>query len=69
MKKITIHENFEIYYKGSDIAVFVLEIAVAYSDHVRPLCLPAAQEQFPISSICYTGGWGYMNFTREFKNV
>ena len=65
VKKITLHEDFEIYYKGDDIAVFVLEVAVAYSEHVRPLCLPQIDEHLPPSAICYTGGWGYMNQTRQ----
>ena len=65
VKKITLHEDFEIYYKGDDIAVFVLEVAVAYSEHVRPLCLPQIDEHLPPSAICYTGGWGYMNPTRQ----
>ena len=66
VKKITLHEDFEIYYNGDDIAVFVLEVAVAYSEHVRPLCLPQIDEHLPPSAICYTGGWGYMNHTRQF---
>ena len=66
VKKITLHEDFEIYYKGDDIALFVLEVAVAYSEHVRPLCLPQIDEHLPPSTICYTGGWGYLNHTRQF---
>lgn len=54
-----------MYYKGDDIAVFVLEVAVTYTDHVRPLCLPTAGEEPPLNSVCYTGGWGYMNFSRK----
>ncbi|XP_022088735.1 uncharacterized protein LOC110978224 [Acanthaster planci] len=46
-----------------DIAVLKLAEPVAYTNHVRPVCLDTAAEDFDNSSLCYVAGWGLTNYT------
>ncbi|XP_052891139.1 inactive CLIP domain-containing serine protease A8-like [Anopheles moucheti] len=41
----------------NDIAIAVLKEKVTYSDHIRPICLPSAQDVF-VGKQCIATGWG-----------
>ncbi|KAI3354045.1 hypothetical protein L3Q82_018600 [Scortum barcoo] len=42
----------------NDIALMELDGPVTYSDHIRPVCLPAAQHDFPAGNTVWITGWG-----------
>ena len=54
-----VHTKYEKYYWGYDLAVFTLADPVEYDDYIRPICLPSADDVFPLTSHCYSSGWGY----------
>ncbi|XP_052891153.1 inactive CLIP domain-containing serine protease A8-like [Anopheles moucheti] len=41
----------------NDLALAILQETVIYSDHIRPLCLPSAQDVF-VGKRCIATGWG-----------
>lgn len=50
----------------NDIALVRLERAVTFSDHIRPVCLPA--KPVMTDTICFVTGWGQINeFNRVFR--
>lgn len=58
VKAIVKHPGFTYYYLGDDIAILILATDVEFSDFIRPACLPEADEIIPLSSLCYSTGWG-----------
>ena len=71
VKKITIPDEYErdMYFWGSDIAIMALDEPVDFNSYIQPVCLPQANEVFPISSLCYVSGWGYTNYFGEHLSV
>lgn len=45
-------------HSGMDVALVELSGPVTWSDHVQPVCLPAAATLFPADMRCYVTGWG-----------
>ncbi|XP_054611779.1 serine protease 33 [Dunckerocampus dactyliophorus] len=45
-------------HSGKDVALVRLSIPVAWSDWIRPVCLPASGTLFPGGMPCYVTGWG-----------
>ncbi|XP_058477754.1 serine protease 27 [Solea solea] len=43
---------------GSDLALVQLTPPVTWSDHIRPICLPASSTLFPSGMTCSVTGWG-----------
>lgn len=66
VKAVKIQEKYERFYWGYDIAIIVLDSPVPITDFVKPICLPSEDEHIPITSLCYTTGWGYTNFESEY---
>ncbi|XP_057684920.1 suppressor of tumorigenicity 14 protein homolog [Corythoichthys intestinalis] len=58
IKRIIPHPNYNDYTFDNDIALMELESPVAYSDFIQPICLPAAQHDFPVGSTVTITGWG-----------
>lgn len=46
-------------FRYQDVALIQLEDALEYNDYVRPACLPESGQDFAVTSICYTTGWGF----------
>ena len=65
--KVIAHPRFEWYTLDNDIAMLKLAQKAAYSDHIRPACLPE-QREFPDStSTCYTTGFGTISKLRYWE--
>ncbi|XP_018533858.1 serine protease 33 [Lates calcarifer] len=45
-------------HSGMDLALVQLSSPVTWSDHVRPVCLPASGTLFPSGMLCTVTGWG-----------
>lgn len=39
---------------------------VKFSDYIRPICLPAAQHDFPVGDVVWISGWGATREDGEF---
>ncbi|XP_064652551.1 uncharacterized protein LOC135503121 isoform X2 [Lineus longissimus] len=55
---IITHHSYDTSSQANDIALIFLSEPVAYTDHVKPACLPEAGEEFPTSALCFVTGWG-----------
>nr|XP_046245751.1 ST14 transmembrane serine protease matriptase a [Scatophagus argus] len=58
LKQIISHPNYNHYTYDNDIALMELDSPVTYSDYIRPICLPAAQHDFPAGNTVWITGWG-----------
>uniref|UniRef100_A0A3B5BNQ2 Suppression of tumorigenicity 14 n=1 Tax=Stegastes partitus TaxID=144197 RepID=A0A3B5BNQ2_9TELE len=58
VKQVISHPNYNDYTFDNDIALMELESPVTYSDYIQPICLPAAQHDFPTGSTVWITGWG-----------
>lgn len=58
LKQVISHPNYNPYTYDNDIALMELESPVTYSDYIRPICLPAAQHDFPSGNTVWITGWG-----------
>ncbi|XP_029301572.1 ST14 transmembrane serine protease matriptase a [Cottoperca gobio] len=58
LKRVISHPNYNAYTFDNDIALMELDSPVAYSDYIRPICLPAPQHDFPSGDIVWITGWG-----------
>ncbi|KAG8524896.1 Chymotrypsinogen 2, partial [Galemys pyrenaicus] len=47
---------------SNDIALLKLATPARFSNIVSPVCLPRAEDNFSIGSLCVTTGWGRTNF-------
>ncbi|KAG8524895.1 Chymotrypsinogen 2, partial [Galemys pyrenaicus] len=47
---------------SNDIALLKLATPACFSNIVSPVCLPGAQDNFTIGSLCVTTGWGRTDF-------
>jgi len=56
------HPNYAAYYDGYDISVLTLSEAVPYNDYIRPVCLGGPRDLLTSSLICYSTGWGLVNY-------
>ncbi|CAL8334186.1 unnamed protein product [Boreogadus saida] len=58
LKRIIPHPYYNEYTYDNDIALMELSSSVPYSDHILPICLPAAQHVFPAGHSVWITGWG-----------
>uniref|UniRef100_A0A8C5BMP1 ST14 transmembrane serine protease matriptase a n=1 Tax=Gadus morhua TaxID=8049 RepID=A0A8C5BMP1_GADMO len=58
LKRIIPHPYYNEYTYDNDIALMELSSSVPYSDHIRPICMPAAQHVFPPGHSVWITGWG-----------
>ncbi|KAM9853373.1 ST14 transmembrane serine protease matriptase a [Aulostomus maculatus] len=58
LKQIIPHPNYNDYTFDNDIALMELDSPLTYSDYIKPICLPAAQHDFPAGSTVWITGWG-----------
>ena len=64
LKKIMIHEEYQAKhnsYLHYDVALIQLVEEVTVSDDIKPACLQEPMETLPLTSYCYTTGWGFTN--------
>jgi hypothetical protein len=59
------NENYERYYWGYDISVLTLSEAVTFNDYIIPICLHTPSMVLPVSSICYSTGWGLTDYNQS----
>ncbi|XP_041850067.1 ST14 transmembrane serine protease matriptase a [Melanotaenia boesemani] len=58
LKQIIPHPYYNAYTFDNDIALMELDNPVAYSDRIKPICLPAPQHDFPFGESVWITGWG-----------
>ncbi|KAM3616412.1 uncharacterized protein V6R79_017500 [Siganus canaliculatus] len=58
LKQVIPHPNYNDHNFDNDIALMELESPITYSDYIRPICLPAAQHDFPTGNTVWITGWG-----------
>ncbi|XDV29625.1 hypothetical protein PO909_032711 [Leuciscus waleckii] len=58
LKQIIPHPSYNPYTYDYDIALMELDTAVAYSDTIRPICLPSATDVYNSSDSVTITGWG-----------
>ncbi|XP_013871339.1 ST14 transmembrane serine protease matriptase a [Austrofundulus limnaeus] len=58
LKQVISHPYYNPFTFDNDIALMELDSPVTYSDHIRPICLPAAQHQFNTGDTVWISGWG-----------
>uniref|UniRef100_A0AAX7VL81 Matriptase n=1 Tax=Astatotilapia calliptera TaxID=8154 RepID=A0AAX7VL81_ASTCA len=58
LKQVIPHPNYNHYTFDNDIALMELDSPVTYSDYIKPICLPAAQHEFPPGQDVWITGWG-----------
>lgn len=58
LKQVISHPNYNPFTYDNDIALMELDSPVTYSDYIQPICLPAAQHDFPAGNTVWITGWG-----------
>ncbi|XP_008281494.1 serine protease 27 [Stegastes partitus] len=58
VSRVVIPYGYNEPHSGKDVALVQLSSPVTWSDHVRPICLPASGTSFPGGMMCYVTGWG-----------
>ena len=59
------HEKYLRYYWGYDISVLTLSDSVDFNDFIIPICLQSPSTVIPVSSICYSTGWGLTDYNQS----
>jgi Trypsin len=67
VKRVANNENYERYYWGYDISVLTLSDSVTFNDYIIPVCLQTPSMVLPVSSICYSTGWGLTDYNQSKK--
>lgn len=58
VQKIIIHEDYKSESKDHDVALMKLSTPLRFTDTVRPVCLPNAEQVFASPQSCWISGWG-----------
>ncbi|XP_039598749.1 transmembrane protease serine 9-like [Polypterus senegalus] len=58
IKRIVIHERFDVELLLNDITLLELEAPVLFTPHVQPICLPFESHKFAVGTSCIITGWG-----------
>ncbi|RVE65155.1 hypothetical protein OJAV_G00132850 [Oryzias javanicus] len=58
LKQIIPHPNYNYMKYTNDIALMELDRPVAYTEYIKPICLPAPQHIFDVGKQVYVTGWG-----------
>ncbi|CAG5907250.1 unnamed protein product [Menidia menidia] len=58
LSRVVIPPGYSEPHDGKDLALLQLSSPITWSDHVRPVCLPASGTLFPADKMCYVTGWG-----------
>ncbi|KAM7381730.1 hypothetical protein PAMA_012526 [Pampus argenteus] len=58
VSQVVIPSGYVEPHSGKDLVLVKLSSPVTWSDHVRPICLPASASLFPGGMQCYVTGWG-----------
>uniref|UniRef100_A0A8C7X085 ST14 transmembrane serine protease matriptase a n=1 Tax=Oryzias sinensis TaxID=183150 RepID=A0A8C7X085_9TELE len=58
LKQVIPHPNYNYDTYDNDIALMELDGPVAYTDFIKPICLPAPQHIFEIGKQVFITGWG-----------
>ncbi|XP_059180840.1 serine protease 27 [Centropristis striata] len=58
VNRLVIPSGYSEPHYGKDLALVELSTPVAWTDYVRPVCLPASGTLFPGGMSCYVTGWG-----------
>ncbi|XP_010084304.1 PREDICTED: transmembrane protease serine 2 [Pterocles gutturalis] len=58
VQKIISHPDYDTDSKNNDVALMKLETPLAFSDSVRPVCLPNPGMMFEPNQQCWISGWG-----------
>uniref|UniRef100_A0A672FTI6 Transmembrane serine protease 5 n=1 Tax=Salarias fasciatus TaxID=181472 RepID=A0A672FTI6_SALFA len=59
VEKIIYNKNYNHRSHDSDIALMKLRTPLAFSDTIRPICLPQYDSDPPGGTQCWISGWGY----------
>lgn len=58
LKQVIAHPYYNAHTYDNDVALMELDSPVTYSDHIKPICLPAPQHQFNSGDAVWISGWG-----------
>lgn len=58
LKQIIPHPHYNHFKYTNDIALMELDKPVAYTEYIRPICLPSPQHIFEVGKQVYVTGWG-----------
>ncbi|XP_071318516.1 serine protease 33 [Trachinotus anak] len=58
VRQVVIPSGYTEPHNGKDLALVQLSSPVTWSDHIRPICLPASGTLFPGGMLCSVTGWG-----------
>ena len=64
IRTITLHPDYQTFYYGNDLALLTLDLPVTFTNYVRPICLHHIDDVVPLSSTCYSTGWGLTQYER-----
>lgn len=69
IKKIIIHENFNRSTLDYDYALLELTEPLKFTNKVKPIALPSADEELPDGTLCQVSGWGHTHNTDMYDNM
>ncbi|XP_043927886.1 transmembrane protease serine 2 [Protopterus annectens] len=58
VQKIIIHKDYNSASKDYDVALMKLRTPLQFTDSIKPVCLPNAEQVFASSQSCWISGWG-----------
>ncbi|XP_059141387.1 trypsin-1-like [Physella acuta] len=65
VSQIILHDNFDNVSVANDIALLLLEEPLVFSDVIRPVCLPTADQGVTEGEVCVMAGWGSTQGTAD----
>lgn len=58
VSRIVVHPNFNPATFDNDVALLQLSSPIAFSSHIRPVCLAAPRSKWNAGTSCWVTGWG-----------
>ncbi|KAG8431326.1 hypothetical protein GDO86_019047, partial [Hymenochirus boettgeri] len=69
VKRIIIHEEFNITSLNADISILDLGGEVSYTKYTMPVCLPSSDMKFRTGMNCWLTGWGRLVFNGSYSDT
>ncbi|XP_062040852.1 transmembrane protease serine 9-like [Lepus europaeus] len=58
LRRVLLHPQYDASVLDFDLAVLELARPLVFNEHIQPVCLPPATQQFPAGRKCVISGWG-----------
>lgn len=69
LKRVIPHAYYNAFTYDYDICLMELDSPVTYSDHIKPICLPAPQHDFKVGDTVWITGWGATREGGQYKTL